>query len=412
MCSAGHPTFRPSGTSITTSSPELIGGGPVSQPEDVQQSRRSRFVAWVKEQFRKERKDQFDREVQLTMVWMGHLMIVFGVALILVFLFGEASVGATINFFWGTEAIKLYWGIEAIKLFWGIEVAIIVLSFVTANTQSKSIVDALKGWMSNAKKFEDWIERSGDAVRKRIQEAVLLLVYILQLGSMVALLLATGGPIDSPFAPMTLAIAIFAPFIVNKWWTVGFIILSTGVFYAVFVGIVGFDEETTRPKPGAYIAVNIVILILASLMTWKRRETTGFRLTRTFDVPREKVWKAWTEEDEVMRWFGSDATNGSHVEMDVHEQGEWKAALVRKDGTPGFPWSGVYREIKPQKRLAFTIAGRAGRGEEVVEVELEERKGKTLMTVKLKDDGRHRGLEEGWSSFFDRMEQLLVDHPD
>jgi uncharacterized protein YndB with AHSA1/START domain len=377
-------------------------GGPVSQPEDVQQSRRSRFAAWVKEQFRKERKDQFDREVQLTMVWLGHLMIVIGVALILIFLFGEESVGAT---------IPSFWDIKAINLFWGIEVAIIVLSFVTANTQSKSIVDAFKGWMSNAKKFEDWMERSGSAVRRRIQETMLLLVYILQLGSMVALLLATGGPIDSPFAPMTLAIAIFTPFIVNKWWTVGFIILSTGVFYAVFVGIAGFDEDKTHPTRTAYIAVNIVILTLASLMTWKRRETTGFRLTRTLDAPREKVWKAWTEEDEVMRWFGSDTTNGSYVKMDVRLQGEWKAALLRKNGTRGFPWSGVYREIEEPKRLVFTIAGRAGRGEEVVEVELEERKGKTLMTVKLKDDGRHLGLEEGWSSFFDRMEQFLVDHP-
>lgn len=366
----------------------------MSQPEDVQQSRRSRVVAWIRELFRKERKEQFAREGQLTMVWLGHLLIVAGVALILGLLFGKESVGPTILFFWIIEG------------------AIVGASFVTANTNSKSIVEALKGWISNVKKLEGWMERRGDAVRRRIQETTLLLVYILQLGSMVTLLMATGGPIDSPFAPMTLAIAVFTPFIVNKWWTVGFIIVSTGIFYGVFVGITGFDKELTRPEPGAYIAVNIVILILASLMTWARRETTGFRLTRTFDAPREKVWTAWTNEEEVKRWFGSGESNGAMVEMEVWPQGRWKAALARKDGTAGFPWSGVYREVEKPKRLVFTIAGRAGRGDEVVEVELEERKGKTLMTVKLKDDGRHLGLEEGWSSFFDRMERSLVDHLD
>jgi uncharacterized protein YndB with AHSA1/START domain len=394
MCSAGHPTFRPSGTSITTSSPELIGGEPVSQPEDVQQSRRSRFFAWIEEQFRKERKEQFDREVQLTMVWMGHALIVFGVGLILAFLFGNESVGSAIHFFWA------------------IEVAIIVLSFVTANTSSKPIVNALKDLFTGVDKFEKWMERHGDTARRRIQEATLLSVYTLQLASMTALLVATGGPIDSPFAPMALAIAVFSPFIVNKWWTVGLIIISTMVFYSVFVGIAGFDKEPTRPERGAYIAVNLFILLLASLMTWKRRERMVFTLRRTIDAPRDKVWEAWTERDEVVRWFGSDASNGSDVEMDVQPQGKWKASMVRQNGTPGFPWSGVYREVEPPKRLVFTITGRAGRGEEVVEVELEEKKGKTSMAVKLKDDGRHLGLKEGWSSFFDRMEQFLVDRDD
>lgn len=366
----------------------------MSQPEDMQQSRRARLTRWIKEQFQKERKEQFDREVQLTMVWMGHAMIVIGILVILGLLFGGASVGSTIY------------------IFWAIEGAIIVFSFVTANTSSKAIVDALKEWIMGIDKLEKWMEQHGDRVRGRVQATMLLLVYTLQLGSMITLLMATGGPIDSPFAPMTLAIAVFTPFIVNKWWTVGLIIVSTMIFYSVFVGIAGFDKELTRPERGAYIAVNLFILLLASLMTWKRRERMIFTLRRTLNAPREKVWKAWTERDEVVRWFGLGSSNGSRVEMDVHPHGEWKAALMRKNGTPGFPWSGVYREVEPPKRLVFTIAGRAGRGEEVVEVELEEKNGKTSMAVKLKDDGRHLGLKEGWSSFFDRMEQFLVDHPD
>jgi uncharacterized protein YndB with AHSA1/START domain len=361
----------------------------VPESEDVQQSWRSRAAAWIKELFQKEREEQFAREEQLTMVWMGHALIAGGVWLILELLFGDEPKGHSLRYFWILEA------------------AIIVPSFVIANTSSKWIVNALKKGVMSLDPLEKWMDRHGDAVRVRLQAGTLLVVYALQLGSMVALLIATGGPIDSPFAPMALAIAVFTPFIVNKWWTVGLIIISTMVFYSVFVAIAGFDEDKTHPKPFAYAAVNLFILLLASLMTLKRRDAPSFTVRRTFNAPREKVWKAWTDRGQVVQWFASGRSNGSHVEMDVRPEGEWKAVMLRQDGTPGFPWSGAYREVDPPKRLVFTIAGRAGRGEEVVEVELEERDGKTLMTVKLSDDGRYQGLKEGWSSFFDRMDQFL-----
>ncbi len=29
-------------------------------------------------------------------------------------------------------------------------------------------------------------------------------------------------------------------------------------------------------------------------------------LTRVFDAPVERVWKAWTDPEHVMQWWGSD----------------------------------------------------------------------------------------------------------
>jgi uncharacterized protein YndB with AHSA1/START domain len=29
-----------------------------------------------------------------------------------------------------------------------------------------------------------------------------------------------------------------------------------------------------------------------------------FVISRTFDGPRERLWKAWTERDRLMQWFG------------------------------------------------------------------------------------------------------------
>ncbi len=29
-----------------------------------------------------------------------------------------------------------------------------------------------------------------------------------------------------------------------------------------------------------------------------------FVISRSFDVPRERLWKTWTERDRLMQWFG------------------------------------------------------------------------------------------------------------
>ena len=45
---------------------------------------------------------------------------------------------------------------------------------------------------------------------------------------------------------------------------------------------------------------------------------------RTFDAPREQVWKAFTDPELVPRWWGQHGTTTTVVEMDVRPGGTWR----------------------------------------------------------------------------------------
>jgi uncharacterized protein YndB with AHSA1/START domain len=350
----------------------------------------------------KQREEQFTREEQLWMVVIGHGLILAGVCLIMGFLFAD-------TWTWPPRGFSI------------LELVIITLSYIAASATSANLISGIEKVGLGVEWLKHFIETHRHW-KARIQATVLLSVYVLQIAALVPLLKATGGPIDSPFAPMALAIAIFTPFIVNKWWTIGFIVTSTMVFYAVFVARFGFGPDmaqaaTTqqasavpsdvRPKPASFVAVNLFILGLASLMTLRRRDSRSFTMTRTIAAPRADVWRYWTDPVCVTRWFGVESKVEVEVQMNVHEGGNWSAAIREEDGTLGIPWTGTYEEVKEPERLVFTLNSRPDLGHERVSVTLKEVDHRTEMVVRQSDDGRHTELKHGWSVFFDRMERQL-----
>ncbi|WP_018351161.1 SRPBCC family protein [Longispora albida] len=77
----------------------------------------------------------------------------------------------------------------------------------------------------------------------------------------------------------------------------------------------------------------------------------AYTLTRTFDVPAQVVWEAWTTPHQYEQW--ASAVPGS-VTMDVREGGAWQATMLIPDAGP-FPMSGSYREVVPGERLTLTM---------------------------------------------------------
>jgi uncharacterized protein YndB with AHSA1/START domain len=80
-------------------------------------------------------------------------------------------------------------------------------------------------------------------------------------------------------------------------------------------------------------------------------------IERIFDAPPELVWKAWTEPDHVMRWWGPETFTSPAVEIDFRVGGKYLFAMQSpeyQDGRTG--WStGVYREIVPFERIVCTM---------------------------------------------------------
>lgn len=148
-------------------------------------------------------------------------------------------------------------------------------------------------------------------------------------------------------------------------------------------------------------------------------------IERIFDAPRELVWKAWTEPERMMRWWGPKVFTTPVCKIDFRVGGVFLNCMRSPEGQDY--WStGVYREIVPLERIVCTDSFADEKGnvvpashygmtdmplEMLVTVTFEDMGGKTRMTL------RHSGLPagemsdgagQGWGESFDKLAEYLA----
>ena len=79
-------------------------------------------------------------------------------------------------------------------------------------------------------------------------------------------------------------------------------------------------------------------------------------LERTFSAPREVVYRALTEPDEVAKWWGPKGFTSPSVDFDPQVGGSYRIAMQPPDGEL-FHLSGEFREVGPPSRLGYTLMG-------------------------------------------------------
>jgi uncharacterized protein YndB with AHSA1/START domain len=77
-----------------------------------------------------------------------------------------------------------------------------------------------------------------------------------------------------------------------------------------------------------------------------------FTLTRTFDAPRDVVWKAWTDAEALARWWGAKGSEIRVASLDLRPGGAFHYSMTRPDG-PDVWAKFIYREVTPPERLVF-----------------------------------------------------------
>jgi uncharacterized protein YndB with AHSA1/START domain len=133
-------------------------------------------------------------------------------------------------------------------------------------------------------------------------------------------------------------------------------------------------------------------------------------LTRRIKAPPARLWKAWSSADGIARWFGPRDSRVVHAEADLRVGGRYRIALEAPDGTAN-EVSGVYREIVPNERLAFSWAWKTTPDRvSLVTVTLEADGDGTLLTLrheKLDDEVARRRHEDGWCQSLDSLEASI-----
>ncbi|MDB5505651.1 MAG: putative glutathione S-transferase-related transrane protein [Devosia sp.] len=137
--------------------------------------------------------------------------------------------------------------------------------------------------------------------------------------------------------------------------------------------------------------------------------------TRTFNAPRELVWRALSQPEHVVNWFGPAAHANTVLEFDWRVGGKWKIRSVFADGGH-VDFHGEYREIARPERVVKTF-GMVGMYDDMVSidtVELEEVDGKTiyrahseLASIEARNGMMASGMESGAREGYARLDAML-----
>lgn len=137
-------------------------------------------------------------------------------------------------------------------------------------------------------------------------------------------------------------------------------------------------------------------------------------ITRIFDAPREKVFKASIDPGLISQWWGPKRYTTEVEKMDVKPGGIWR--FIQRDGEGNeYAFNGVYREVVPPEREVHTFEFEGMPGLMMIETSVfEEYGGKTKLkvtdqfqTVEDRDGMFSSGMKEGATESMDRLEELL-----
>lgn len=136
------------------------------------------------------------------------------------------------------------------------------------------------------------------------------------------------------------------------------------------------------------------------------------RLQRRFDAPVERVWRAWTDPQALMRWFGPAGTQRVLLaETDVRVGGGYQVGFITADGGEHHA-SGNYREVALHRRLVFTWAWRDTPHEvSLITLEFTAAGAGTdlaFLQTPFVDEATRDGHEDGWSGALDRLANHLA----
>ncbi|MEQ8231987.1 MAG: SRPBCC family protein [Gammaproteobacteria bacterium] len=147
-------------------------------------------------------------------------------------------------------------------------------------------------------------------------------------------------------------------------------------------------------------------------------EARDLVLTRVIDVPRDKLWRCWTEPKLLEQWFCPKPWYVTEARLDLRPGGEFSCVMNGPDGER-FPSLGVFLEIVPNERLVSTDAFHPGwkpsdRAFMTSEALFEDvGDGRTRFTWRArhwsgeaKAEHEEMGFHAGWGAAADQLEAL------
>ena len=136
------------------------------------------------------------------------------------------------------------------------------------------------------------------------------------------------------------------------------------------------------------------------------RTKPSLTLKRRLNAPPAKVFRAWTDAEQILCWWGPAGTQVLKAETDARSGGRFHVTFRTPDGEE-HGVGGMYREVVPDEKLVFTWAWRSTpERQSLVTVTCTRDGDGTLLTLfheQFFDKPARDGHEAGWKETLDRL---------
>jgi len=136
-----------------------------------------------------------------------------------------------------------------------------------------------------------------------------------------------------------------------------------------------------------------------------------------FDAPVERVYRAWTDPQDFVKWFGIDPDKSSKAELDVRVGGSWRCYFKVSEAEREY-MGGEYLTVEPNEKLVFswshvveTADGeRDATPESRVSVVFEREGDRTRLHLRhegIQREGARRNVGHGWVETFNHLREIF-----
>ncbi|MFI5186185.1 MAG: SRPBCC domain-containing protein [Chitinophagales bacterium] len=141
------------------------------------------------------------------------------------------------------------------------------------------------------------------------------------------------------------------------------------------------------------------------------------KLTRIINAPREVVFRAWVDREQLEKWWGPKGFTNPVCNIDPKPGGNILIHMKAPDGIV-YPIDGEFHEIVEPEKVVFTSAALDKNGTRLFEVlntvTFTDDDGKTKLSLhatvsNITDEGKKYldGMNEGWNQSIDRLAELV-----
>lgn len=141
---------------------------------------------------------------------------------------------------------------------------------------------------------------------------------------------------------------------------------------------------------------------------------TEIRLTRVFNGPPARVYRAWTEPKLLTKWMNPPSCQMTDASVDVRPGGR----LVYTYKTPHgeMQQEGEYLEVVPEQKLVFTEARGPMAWRTTVEFDGDDEKTTVTVTHHMadtaaRDEALASGMDDLWEHAWKQLDQTVTSAP-